>query len=96
MPWFWQAVFLLIFCVPLIILFAYAAWDIVRRPDMKGLVKALWLVALCVFPIIGPLVYLVIRAPGSAAQELALAEERAAAGQAGAGSVREQRGGQLL
>jgi hypothetical protein len=102
MPWFWQAVFLLIFCVPLIILFAYSAWDIVRRHDLKVVYKALWFVVLIVFPIVGPLVYLVIRSPGSAEHELAVAEDQVAAhqagpaAQAGPGSVREQRGGQVL
>jgi hypothetical protein len=96
MPWFWQALFLLIFTVPLIVLFAYSAWDVVRRRDAGAAFKALWLIAFCVLPVIGPLVYLVIRAPGSAEQERALAEERAAAGRAPVGSVREQRGGQVL
>jgi hypothetical protein len=97
MPWFWQAFFLLIFTVPLIILFAYAAWDVVRRKDAGAAFKALWLLGFCVFPVIGPLLYLVIRSPGSDAEAMALAEERAgAAGMPAAASVREQRGGQVL
>jgi heme/copper-type cytochrome/quinol oxidase subunit 2 len=96
MDWFWQALFLLIFTVPLIVLFAYSAWDVVRRRDAGAAFKALWLVGFIVFPIVGPLVYLVIRSPGSAEQQSALAEERASAGMPAAGSVREQRGGQVL
>lgn len=74
MPWFWQAFFLIIFCVPLIILFAYAAWDVVRRSDIGLWLKLLWLVGFCVLPVVGPLVYLAIRPPGTTAQERALAE----------------------
>ena len=125
MPWFWQAVLVAIFVVPVILLFGYAMIDVIRRPGMGGAVKALWLVAFCVLPIVGPLVYLVINPPGS--REM---EERLAGGESSRaaelsslaslhdqgkltdeefrqakeqsinsgmpGSVREQRGSQLL
>lgn len=128
MDWFWKAIFLLIFCVPVIVLFAYATWDTIRRPDVRAWVKALWLVAFCILPIVGPLVYLVIRPPGTTAQQRALAEGTTTEAdelmkladlhdrgkitdeeyrdmksrnlnvpsQVVPGSVREQRGGQLL
>ena len=74
MPWFWQVVLLMIFVVPVIVLFAYAVWDIIRRHDIGVGYKALWLILFCFIPIIGPLIYLVIRPPGTTAQERALAE----------------------
>ena len=65
MPWFWQGVLLLIFTVPVIVLFGYATWDVVRRDDASILVRFAWLVAFCVLPLIGPLVYLAFRPPGT-------------------------------
>ena len=131
MSWFWQGVLLAVFVVPFIVLFGYATWDIIRRHDASLVVRALWLIAFCVLPLIGPLVYLAFRPPGttadqrrvaaggpavSTAQELTtLAElhdrgkltdhEYAAAkskhmgvdvSDVTSGSVREQRGSQML
>src|SRR3954449_11167986 len=73
MSWFWEVFVLVLFVVPLITLFAYAAWDDIRRPDIGILPKALWLVVFWIVPIIGPLVYLVIRPPGTTAGDKALA-----------------------
>ena len=69
MPWFWQGVLLLIFTVPVIVLFGYATWDVIRRTDTGLATRALWLIAFCVLPIIGPLIYLVIRPPGTTADQ---------------------------
>jgi hypothetical protein len=129
MPQFWQTVFQIVIAVPLIVLFGYAAWDIIRRPDASVLLKLVWLVVCCIFPIIGPLVYLILRPAGTTAElqqsaaqtaasvsslwELAELHDRGKLSDAefqvakdrylGAdpsdvvpGSVREQRGGQLL
>lgn len=72
MNWFFEVMLLVIFVVPVIILFAYAAWDVLRRPDTSIWVRLLWLVAFAFFPIVGALVYLVIRPPGTTAQERAV------------------------
>ena len=64
---FWHAFLLTIFVVPVIVLFAYAVWDVLRRHDASLWVRAIWLVVFCMLPIIGPLVYLVIRPPGTTA-----------------------------
>jgi hypothetical protein len=125
MPWFWQALLYAIVVVPVILLFGYAMLDVIRRPGMGFAPRALWLVAFCIFPIVGPLVYLSIKPPGSRAMEERLAGDetsRASELQSLAslhdqgkltdeefrqakeqsissgmpGSVREQRGGQLL
>jgi hypothetical protein len=125
MPWFWQAVLLTIFVVPVILLFGYAVLDVIRRPGMGFAPRALWLIAFCILPLLGPLVYLVINPPGSRAMEQRLAgdettrtselqslaslhdqgkltdeEFRQAKEQSISGgmpgSVREQRGSQLL
>jgi hypothetical protein len=81
MPQFWQTVFQIVIAVPLIVLFAYAAWDILRRPDASVLLKLVWLVVCCLFPILGPLVYLVLRPAGTTA-----ALEQGAAGAAASAS----------
>ena len=125
MPWFWQALLVAIFVVPVIFLFGYAMLDVIRRPGMGVFGRVLWLIAFCIVPIVGPLVYLVINPPGS--REM---EERLAGGESSRaaelsslaslhdqgkltdeefrqakdqhlnsgmpGSVREQRGSQLL
>jgi uncharacterized membrane protein len=125
MPWFWQAVLVAIFVVPVILLFGYAMLDVIRRPGMGVFARVLWIIAFCVVPIVGPLVYLVINPPGSRDMEERLAggESSRAAELASLaslhdqgkltdeefrqvkeqsinsgmpGSVREQRGGQIL
>ena len=73
MPWFWQALLVAIFVVPVIFLFGYAMLDVIRRPSMGVFGRVLWLVAFCIVPIVGPLVYLVINPPGSREMEERLA-----------------------
>jgi len=70
--WFLEAMLLLFVVVPMILLFGYAAFDVIRRPSIGVAHRAIWLIAFCVFPIVGPLTYLVIRPPGMTAQEKAL------------------------
>jgi hypothetical protein len=71
MDWFWQAFMLLVFTVPLIVLFAYAVFDVLRRPDTSLWLRVIWIVVFSIVPILGPLVYLVLRPPGTTAQERA-------------------------
>jgi hypothetical protein len=81
MPWFWQAVLFVIFVVPVIVLFAYGAWDVIRRHDAGVAHKALWLILFIVLPIVGPLIYLIIRPPGTTDRENKMAEGKASATQ---------------
>ena len=71
--WIMEALLLVIVVVPLVILFGYAVFDVIRRHDIGLGAQGMWLIAFCVLPIVGPLVYLVIRPPGMTAQEDALA-----------------------
>jgi hypothetical protein len=71
--WFFQAILFAIFTVPVIFLFGYAMLDVIRRPGMGIASRALLLLAFCVLPIVGPLVYLVINPPGSREMEARLA-----------------------
>ena len=75
--WIMEALLLVIVVVPLVVLFGYAVFDAIRRHDIGVAHKAIWLIVFCLVPIIGPLVYLVIRPPGVTAQENALAGDSA-------------------
>jgi Phospholipase_D-nuclease N-terminal len=44
--------------------------DLFRSRDLSGLVKALWILFMIVLPIIGVVVYLVIRGDGMTAREI--------------------------
>ena len=71
--WIMEALLLVIVVVPLVVLFGYAVFDVIRRHGIGVGHKAIWLIVFCLVPIVGPLVYLVIRPPGVTAQEDALA-----------------------
>jgi len=58
-------VILLIVLVPLLIAWAYALIDIVRRVDIGVGAKALWAVCVILLPFLGTLIYLLLR-PASA------------------------------
>lgn len=60
---FWDAFFLLLIWVPLIMLWGFALFDILRRPDLSGVAKALWVVCIFLLPWLGVLIYLIAR-PG--------------------------------
>jgi hypothetical protein len=64
---FWEFLFFFLFIGPLLLLWAFALYDIFRRHDLSGLAKALWVVVMVVFPWIGVLVYLIMRPRGMAA-----------------------------
>jgi hypothetical protein len=58
---FWEAFFILLIWVPLVMLWAFALVDIFRRNDLRGVSKALWVVVIFVVPWIGVLIYLIAR-----------------------------------
>jgi hypothetical protein len=72
---FWQWFFLLLIFVPLAIVYFMTIWNIFTRPEMAGWTRALWLLAVIVFPFIGTLVYLGLH--GSAAGSDTGVERRA-------------------
>ena len=47
--------------IPVYLLIGYTIFDIVRRSDLAGLRKALWIGAVVVLPVIGTLLYLLAR-----------------------------------
>ena len=74
---FWQAFFLLLILVPLVMLWMGALFDVFRRDDLGGGSKALWVICIIVVPWLGVLFYFISRPSG------ATPEERAAMAQTG-------------
>jgi hypothetical protein len=58
---FWYFLFVLLVLVPVVVIWLGCVIDVIARPGMKGIVKALWVVGMLMFPIIGCLVYLITR-----------------------------------
>ncbi len=72
---FWNAFFLLLIFIPLVMIWAFAIIDIFRRDDLGGVAKAVWLIVVVVLPFVGTLVYLVARRPGATVEERAAMAE---------------------
>jgi phospholipase D-like protein/putative oligomerization/nucleic acid binding protein len=68
---FWDAFFLFLIYVPLIMVWGFAVFDIFRRDDLGGGSKALWLVVVVFLPFVGTLLYLLFRRPGATPEERA-------------------------
>ena len=66
---FWDFFWLLLIWLPLIMLWSFALIDIFRRDDLKGWLKALWVVIVIVLPFFGTLIYLIARPAGVTATE---------------------------
>jgi hypothetical protein len=66
---FWNAFFLLLIYIPLLLIWGFAVLDIFRRDDIHGGSKALWLFVVIVLPFLGTLIYLFMRKPGGTPEE---------------------------
>lgn len=66
---FWDAFFLLLIYIPLIMLWVFAIMDIFRRDDMGGFSKAIWVAIVIFLPYFGTLIYLIARRPGGTPEE---------------------------
>lgn len=60
---FWQVFFILLIFIPLLMLWVFALVDLFQRKDLSGWAKALWAVAIVLFPLIGLLIYFITRPP---------------------------------
>lgn len=58
---FWNALWVLLIVIPVVTLWVLALVDLVWRGDLGGWRKALWLLVILVVPVIGVLVYVVMR-----------------------------------
>ncbi|HET6172778.1 MAG TPA: SHOCT domain-containing protein [Gaiellales bacterium] len=66
---FWDAFFLLLIYIPLILVWGFAVLDIFRRDDVRGVSKAIWLAVVIFIPFFGTLIYLLMRKPGATPEE---------------------------
>jgi hypothetical protein len=69
---FWEAFFLLLIWVPLLMLWFAALFDVFRRDDLTGPKKALWAAGIIVLPWFGALIYLAARPAGATPEERAV------------------------
>ena len=71
---FWEVFFILLVFIPLVMLWVFALVDLFQRNDLSGWAKALWAIAIVLFPLLGLLVYFIVRPP-SAEEEAAIADD---------------------
>jgi uncharacterized protein YpmS len=62
---FWDAFFLCLIYLPLVLVWAFSLFDIFDREDLTGARKAVWVAVVVLLPFVGTLVYLFTRRPGS-------------------------------
>ena len=55
--------------IPLVLIWLLTLVDIVRRHDLRGGSKALWIAATLFVPVIGPIVYFIARPAATSASE---------------------------
>jgi len=58
---FWDAFFLMLIWIPLLLIWSFALVDIFRREDISGVWKAIWVVCVIALPFFGTLIYLISR-----------------------------------
>jgi hypothetical protein len=58
---FWQIFLMLMIFVPLIMLWVFTLVDLFQRADLSGIAKALWAIAIVLLPLIGMLIYFILR-----------------------------------
>lgn len=62
MEW-WEFFLVMVIVLPIMVLWLSCILDMIMRPDLSGWSKALWVLFILFFPIIGSIVYIVTRPP---------------------------------
>lgn len=75
---FWDAFFLLLIWIPLLMVWAFALVDIFRRDDLGGGSKALWVACVILVPFFGTFIYLIARPAGATSEERVALDQYAA------------------
>ena len=60
---FWDTFWTLLIFIPLLLLWIFTLVDLFKNPNVSGLAKALWAIAIVLLPIIGMIVYFVVLYP---------------------------------
>ena len=63
---FWSTFWTLLIFIPLLLLWVFALIDLFKNPEVSGLAKALWAIAIVLVPIIGMITYFVVMYPSDA------------------------------
>ena len=79
---FLEALFIALIFIPLIMLWVFALADLFRRDDLAGGWKILWLFAIVLLPLIGVIIYFLVRRP-SRDVSMELPDDATAGGPAG-------------
>jgi hypothetical protein len=58
---FWDVMLFFFIWIPLVMVWFFSMFDVFARRDLSGWGKALWLLAIVIFPWIGVLVYMIFR-----------------------------------
>ena len=66
---FWDVFFTLLIFLPLVMLWVFTLIDVFQRSDLSGIAKALWAIAVVLLPILGMLIYFLLRDGGSPVPE---------------------------
>jgi hypothetical protein len=65
--------------LPLVMLWVFTLIDVFQRSDLSGIAKALWAIAVVLLPLVGMLVYFLLRDDGASTPERRTAASSAAA-----------------
>jgi len=60
MDW-WEIILFVVVITPIIVLWLGSVLDAITRQDLSGAMKVLWILAVLLFPIVGSLVYILVR-----------------------------------
>ncbi len=63
---FWELFFILLIFIPLLMLWVFALVDLFGNENLSGAAKALWAIAIVLLPLVGMLVYFIVRGSGDA------------------------------
>jgi hypothetical protein len=69
--------FMLVMCItlPIMVLWLGCIIDVIGRPDISGLAKAGWMLFVLFLPLIGAIVYAIMRPPTIMAKNVGIADE---------------------
>jgi hypothetical protein len=62
MEW-WEFFLVLLVVMPIVTMWIACLIDMIMRPDLSGWAKAAWMLGVIFFPLIGSLIYVIVRPP---------------------------------